>query len=107
MFGADANELAKKEAQIKELQCRALGISRRSAYAAPRRASQADLRLMRQIDEIHTEEPTHGAHRTRATLGHEGVRVGRGRVGRLMRVMGIRALSPKPATSAPAKGHQV
>ena len=88
-------------------QCRALGISRRCAYAAPRQASQADLRLMRQIDELHTEEPTHGARRIRATLEHEGVRVCRGRVGRLMKLMGIRALSPKPAASAPAKGHRV
>ena len=88
-------------------QCRALGISRRSAYDKPCPASQEDLSLMRQIDALHTEDPTHGARRIRATLAHEGVRVGRGRVARLMKLMGIRALSPKPATSVPAKGHRV
>ena len=88
-------------------QCRALGIGRRSAYDAPRPVPQRDLDLMRAIGEIHTAEPTFGARQIVGALAHEGIRAGRNRVGRLMRVMSISALAPKPMTSVKAKGHKV
>ena len=62
---------------------------------------------MRRIDEVHTAEPTVGAWRTGAVLGHEGVRASRVREMRLMRLMCVAALSPKPATSVKADGRKV
>ena len=88
-------------------QCRILGISRRSAYASPRQASAADLELMRRMDELHTEHPFHGSRQIVNHLWLEGVCVGRHRVRRMMRIMGLRAVSPKPRTSVKAAGHQV
>ena len=88
-------------------QCRILGISRRSAYAAPRPAPQKDLDLMRLIDELHTEDPTRGSRRMVGALSNDGIRVGRNRVVRLMRLMAIMAVAPKPLTSVKAKGHKV
>lgn len=88
-------------------QCRALGISRRSAYDAPRPAPQRDLDLMRRIDEVHTEHPTWGSRRMVGALDNDGVRVGRNRVVRLMRLMTIAAVARKPLTSVKAKGHKV
>lgn len=88
-------------------QCRVLGISRRSAYCKPRPASQRDLELMRRIDEIHTTDATFGARRIAGVLQHEGFRADRACVTRLMRVMAVGAVSPKPRTSIPAKGHKV
>src|SRR5947208_13211601 len=40
-------------------------------------------------------------------LSREGARVNRKRVQRLMRLMGIEALGPKPNTSKPAPGHKI
>jgi len=42
-----------------------------------------------------------------AMLRAEGVNVNRKRVQRLMRLMGIAALGPKPKTSKPAPGHRI
>jgi hypothetical protein len=59
---------------------------------------------MRLIDKIYTEFPYFGSRQIKRmlrTLGHE---VGRRRVSRLMRLMGLEALCPKPNLSKPAPG---
>ena len=65
---------------------------------APKRTA-ADLELMRLIDRIHTDYPFLGARKIRLELRDLGQRVGRARVRRLMRLMGIEALVPQPYTS--------
>ena len=40
-------------------------------------------------------------------LRAEGLTINRKRVQRLMRVMGIAALGPKPRTTKPAPGHKI
>ena len=62
---------------------------------------------MRKIDELFLSDPFLGARRIALMLGQEGFRVNRKRVKRLMRVMGLVALGPKPRTSKPAPGYKI
>jgi putative transposase len=88
-------------------QCVLLGVARSSVYRPERPANDTDLALMRRIDELFTAWPFYGSRRLTATLETEGWPVNRKRVQRLMRLMGIAALGPKPSTSKPAPGHKV
>lgn len=88
-------------------QCVLLGVARSSVYRPERPANDNDLALMRRIDELFTAWPFYGSRRLTATLKAEGWPVNRKRVQRLMRLMGIAALGPKPNTSKPAPGHKV
>ncbi len=62
---------------------------------------------MRRIDELHLELPFYGSRRMTFELNKEGRGVNRKRVQRLMRVMGIEALVPRPGTSKAAPGHKI
>ena len=58
---------------------------------------------MRRIDELFTAWPFLGSRRMTAMLRAEGVFVNRKRVQRLMRLMGITALGPKPRPASPRR----
>ncbi len=88
-------------------QAKALGISRSSIYYLPRPVSDADLRLMRRIDELHLEHPFAGSRMLRDMLRREGYVVGRRHVVTLMRRMGIEALYRKRSTSRRHPGNRV
>src|SRR5690606_21919353 len=88
-------------------QAGALGISRGSVYYLPRAVSDADLKLMRRIDELHLEFPFAGARMLRDLLRGEGSAVGRKHVRRLMLKMGIEALYRRPNTSRAHPAHLV
>ena len=88
-------------------QALALGISRGSVYYRPRPVSDADLKAMRRIDELHLEHPFAGARMLRGLLDQEGIRIGRKHVATLMRRMGIEALYRRPNTSRRHPGHPV
>ena len=88
-------------------QAKLLGISRGSVYYLPQGASQAELALMREIDELHLEHPFMGARQLVRQLRRLGFEVGRLHVRTLMLRMGIRAMAPQPGTSKPAPGHKV
>ena len=88
-------------------QARLLDISRGSVYYLPAPVSDADLALMRRIDELHLQHPFMGARMLRDQLVREGVQVGRRHVRSLMLRMGIEALAPQPGTSQRAVGHKV
>ena len=62
---------------------------------------------MRRIDELHLKWPFYGSRRMVFELNKEGRGVNRKRVQRLMRVMGIEALVPRPGTSKAAPGHKI
>jgi putative transposase len=62
---------------------------------------------MRLMDEIHLKRPFVGSRRMVDELRDEGMLVNRKRVQRLMRLMGIEAIYPKPRTSRAAKGHKL
>jgi putative transposase len=84
-----------------------LGIGRSGYYYEPCLESAENLRLMRRIDELHLQHPMYGRPRLTAQLRREGVPVNEKRVGRLMRVMDIEAIYPKPGTSQVQPGHEI
>jgi putative transposase len=89
-------------------QCRMLGICRSSRYYKRRQRIQShDLKLMRLIDEQYLKNPSWGTRSMRNYLRRQGYKVNRKRVQRLMRLMGIEAIYPKPKTSRPHPGHKV
>ena len=69
--------------------------------------ANADLVLMKRLDQLFTERPFYGSRRMMLQLRREGHEIDRKRVQRLMRQMGIVALGPKPNTSKPAPGHKI
>ena len=88
-------------------QCRILAISRSSFYYAPKGESADNLALMRRIDELFMKYPFYGSRQMVRQLRREGVAVGRHRVRRLMRLMGLEAIYQAPRTSAPHPAHRV
>ncbi len=88
-------------------QCRLLGVSRSSVYDQGTVVSDEELSLMRQLDEIHLARPFLGSRRLVDELRDRGFTVNRKRVQRLMRVIGITTIYPKPRTSKAAKGHDI
>jgi putative transposase len=88
-------------------QAKALGISRGSVYYLPRAVPEADLALMRRIDELHLEFPFAGSRMLRDLLKTEGCSRGRRHIATLMRKMGIEAIYRRPNTSKPEPGHKV
>jgi putative transposase len=88
-------------------QCRLLGLHRSSYYYEPATETEENLRLMRLIDEQYTEQPVFGSRRMTIWLNGRGEAVNRKRVQRLMRVMGLEAIYPKPNLSAGTGRHKV
>jgi putative transposase len=88
-------------------QCELLGLSRSSLYYEPGGEAAEDLRLMRRIDEQYTARPFYGSRRMTIWLNEQGEGVNRKRVQRLMRVMGLEAIYPKPRLSLAGKGHRI
>ncbi len=84
-----------------------LNVARSGVYRPKTEPSADDLALMRRIDELHLELPFYGSRRMTFELNREGRGVNRKRVRRLMRVMGIEALVPRPGTSKAAPGHKI
>jgi putative transposase len=62
---------------------------------------------MRRIDEQYLKTPFYGSRRMAVTLGGPEEPVNRKRIQRLMRLMGIEALHPKPRTTIPSEGAKV
>ena len=88
-------------------QAELVSISRGSAYYRAKPMSDADLNLMRRIDELHLELPFAGARMLGDLLRGEGVVVGRKHMTTLMRRMAITALYRKPNTSKKAPGSTI
>ncbi len=88
-------------------QCRVLAIGRSSFYYAPRGESAESLALMRRIDELFLKYPFYGSRQMVRQLRREGVGVGRHRVRRLMRLMGLEAIYQAPRTSDPHPAHRI
>jgi putative transposase len=88
-------------------QCRLLSISRSSFYYQPKPMKEEDLALMRLIDEQFLKTPTWGSRSMRNHLRRLGYKVNRKRIQRLMRIMGLEPIYPKPRTSRPHPDHKV
>jgi len=88
-------------------QCELLDVNRSSLYYTPVEPDAEELALMRRMDELHLRHPFFGSRVLAHTLKQEGKQVNRKRVQRLMRVMGLESVAPKPNTSKPAPEHPV
>jgi len=82
--------------------CELVGLSRSTYYLPPAVESEENLRLMRLIDEQYLKTPFYGSRRMAACLARSGEAVNRKRIRRLMALMGLEALHPKPRTTVPA-----
>ena len=87
-------------------QCQVLAISRSSFYYAPKGESPSSLELMCRIDELFLKYPFYGSRQMVRRLRREGLCIGRHRVRRLMRLMGLEAIYQAPRTSDPHPAHR-
>lgn len=80
----------------------------RSVYYYDRKpeVSVEDIVVMDAIDELYTERPFFGVRRITEHLEIPGIVINHKRVHRLMQIMGIQAIYPKPKTSIPNKQHE-
>jgi putative transposase len=88
-------------------QCELLGLSRSSLYYDPAGETAENLRLMRLLDAEYTAHPFFGSRQLTSWLIRQGEPVNRKRVQRLMRVMGLEAIYPKPRLSVGGRGHRI
>ena len=88
-------------------QCELIGLNRSTAYGRPASESEYNLMLMRLIDQQYTQTPFYGWPRMTAYLRRQKHPVNHKRVQRLMGIMGLEAIYPKPRTSNPAPGHKI
>ena len=88
-------------------QCALLGLSRSTLYYRGVEESETNLCLMRLIDEQYLRTPFYGSRRMAVWLQGKGHGVNRKRVRRLMRLMGLEAIYPKPRLSRGAANHRI
>ena len=88
-------------------QCQLVSIARSSHYYAGKGESPLNLALMRLIDEQYLRTPWYGSRQMARHLRRQGYRVGRKRIRRLMRQMGLMAIYRKPRTSNPNPAHRI
>lgn len=87
-------------------QCHLIGLARSSLYYEPAEETGDNLRYMRLIDEQYLRTPFWGSRNMAWWLNDQGHHVNRKRVQRLMRLMALEAIYPKPKTSEAAKTHR-
>ncbi len=88
-------------------QCNILSISRSSFYYQGKGESEANLTLMRRIDGIFLKYPFYGSRQMARYLCREGEKVGRHRIRRLMKLMGLEAIYQAPNTSRGHPAHKI
>ncbi len=84
-------------------QCNLLGISRSAYYYESTRSDKMDIQTKRLIDKIYIRHPFKGSRRI---MDDKGIDIGRYKVRRLMREMGIHAIYPKKKITTKNKGHK-
>jgi len=89
--------------------CGVAGFSRCGYYRFldPVKPAPADMDLRDQIQKIALEWPCYGSRRITAELKAHQWEVNRKRVQRLMRLMGLEAIYPKPKLSVAGRGHRI
>ena len=82
-------------------------MARAAVYRKPKPTAAADLEMMKRIDRLHLERPFYGARKIAVVLSRDGHKVGRKRVTRLMRLMGIETMYRKPNLSRRHPQHKI
>ena len=88
-------------------QCDLLGLTRSVVYYRSQRDRSADLALLRRLDEQYTQTPCYGVEKMTETMHQRGIGIGHNRVRRLLRLMGLEAIYPKPRLSMPDSEHRI
>jgi putative transposase len=88
-------------------QCELVSIARSTFYRQPAPETPLNLALMRSIDEQFLETPWYGSRQMMRHLRREGHDVGRKRVRRLMREMGLMPIYQRPRTTVPNPEHRI
>ncbi len=86
-------------------QCEILAVPRSMYYYNPVPETDYNLMLMKEIDRLYLDNPSFGSRMMAASLKRKGLEVNRKRVARLMKVMGIEALYPKPKVRTTIPGN--
>ncbi len=92
-------------------QCELINLSRSSYYRSITieigTETPENLEYMRLIDEEYTRRPFYGSRKLRDYLRRLGHNMNRKRVQRLMRIMGLVSVAPKPNTSKKNKENKI
>ena len=88
-------------------QCELLGVNRSGLYYEPVGESEQNLLLMRLLDQQYTRTPFYGRRKMVEWLLTQGHVVNPKRVARLMELMGLEAVYPKPKLSRPEEGRRI
>lgn len=88
-------------------QCELLGLPRSSLYYQASEEDAWNLQLMRLLDEKYLRHPFYGVARMTVYLRTLGHAVNEKRVRRLLRLMGLEAIYPKPRLSLRNQGHLI
>lgn len=88
-------------------QCRLLDLNRSTLYYKPVEIAPQDLLLMGLLDEQYLKTPFYGSRSMTRHLRRLGYRINRKHVQRLMRLMGLEAIYPRPKTSRPNSEHKI
>jgi putative transposase len=82
-------------------QCKLLHIAKSTLYYEPVKkfSSDADIKFLNLLNEIHSEFPYYGTRRLVTALENEGINVGRKLLKTAMEYIGIKALYPKHKTT--------
>jgi len=88
-------------------QCHLLSVNRSTLTYTATAPDADECALIKQIDALHVAHPSYGSRKIAHELSRKGPRVNRKRVQRLMRLMGIESIAPKPNTSQKAPEHPV
>ena len=88
-------------------QCELLGISRSGYYYSPCPESPENLAIMRLMDEQYLKTPFYGIRRMQAYINNQGYWVNIKRIRRLLRLMGLEAIYPKPNIIKLLPGHKI
>ncbi len=106
---AQKKKLVSREEKLSiSRQCKLVGLSRSSYYYRSRGEKEENLELMKEIDKEYLTKPYYGSRRMTEVLRRKGFKVGRKRIRRLMKLMGLKVFYPKPKNiSQKAKNHKI
>jgi putative transposase len=88
-------------------QCELLGVNRSSYYYTPALEGSLNLELMRLIDIQYTRTPFYGVRKLTEHFRRSGYRINRKRISRLMHLMALQGVSPKPSMSRKHPEHKI
>ena len=88
-------------------QCTLVDVNRNRLKPRQTKITEQDELIMKDLDEIYTKWPFYGQRKLGRELLKYGWSIGRKRTRRLMKIMGIEALVPKPSLSQPNKNHKI